>query len=790
MPKTRSVAAIAEGREFGESTAGPSDTENSMDTTVVNRFSEVEEMERQIAEEEQHHQREVELRQKLLAMRVQHRKEIEALEKQCVKPKCSSSIKEDDTDDAYQGQPYSFRDIEEGIEEYDGTASVSTWLSDLEATATMARWTERQKAIMCRKKLTGTAKAFIVTLQAGIDYQQLKWELQREFGEVVRASDVHRQLTARRRGNRESALDYVYAMQKIAQPIQLDEQSICEYIADSYTNDEKLRATLYEAQTIGELKSKLKFLERAASKEAPKRPLVREQRGAMENAKKRNCFSCGSSTHQLAEYPTKQEGPTCFKCGATGHRAKECANSRERKPQCFACGDIGHVSGKCTKKSTRVQTLTTTFPEVHVTIRNKENKAVVDTCSEVTLMRYDLFQELKLSPGELKPSVRIIRGYGGKQHNVCGEVTIEAGIDEVIEKIQFVVVPLGSIDSRLLIGLDVLGKVNYVIQNGSVKITKQVKHDKEPPNEDYHRVLRITCNDVQELDVPSKYRSVISGLVNNYNPSTNSNTESEMRIRMEGQEVVRTIPRRLAPLEKEIVKKQVREWLSDGIIQPSRSPYASAVVVVPKKDGSYRMCVDYREVNKLIVRDSYPMPNVEEQIDQLADARVYSVLDLKNSYFHVKVEEKSRQYTSFVTSDGQYEFLRAPFGLCISGNAFGRFINTALQELITDGTIMAFVDDIIIPATDEEHGLTALRRVLEVARYAGLQFNWKKCVFLKRRVEYLGYTIYDGRIEPSSQKIEKIPNYILTRVKKLSQAYCCSALKKTENYIRVIIIAG
>lgn len=100
-------------------------------------------------------------------------------------------------------------------------------------------------------------------------------------------------------------------------------------------------------------------------------------------------------------------------------------------------------------------------------------------------------------------------------------------------------------------------------------------------------------------------------------------------------------------------------------------------MVVPKKDGSYRVCVDYREINKKVVRDKFPMPNVEEQTDQLSEARVYTTLDLKNSYFHVPVEEKSREYTAFVTSSGQYEFLRAPFGLRTSGNGLGSITTSA-----------------------------------------------------------------------------------------------------------------
>lgn len=221
-----------------------------------------------------------------------------------------------------------------------------------------------------------------------------------------------------------------------------------------------------------------------------------------------------------------------------------------------------------------------------------------------------------------------------------------------------------------------------------------------------------------------------------------------------------------------MVRCQINEWLENGIIQPSDSEYASAVVVVPKKDGSRRVCVDFREVNKKVIRDNFPMPHMEEQIDQLCNAKVYTTLDLKNSYFHVPVDESSRKYTSFVTSDGQYEFLRAPFGLCTSGGAFGRFISAVLKDLISDGTIIVFVDDVIIPSKDEEEGLALLKTVLSVAEQGGLMFNWKKCVFLQRRVEFLGYTVYDGQVEPASGKIEKVKRFPQpTTVKQLQRFY-------------------
>jgi len=112
-------------------------------------------------------------------------------------------------------------------------------------------------------------------------------------------------------------------------------------------------------------------------------------------------------------------------------------------------------------------------------------------------------------------------------------------------------------------------------------------------------------------------------------------------------------PRRLAPLEKIAVDKQIREWLAEGIIRPSCSEYASPVVLVKKKDDTLRLCIDYRELNKKIVRDHHPLLLIDDQIDRLHAAVVFSTLDLRNGFFHVPVDEASVKYTSFVIPTGQ-----------------------------------------------------------------------------------------------------------------------------------------
>ncbi|GFW08679.1 retrovirus-related Pol polyprotein from transposon 297 [Trichonephila clavipes] len=209
-----------------------------------------------------------------------------------------------------------------------------------------------------------------------------------------------------------------------------------------------------------------------------------------------------------------------------------------------------------------------------------------------------------------------------------------------------------------------------------------------------------------------------------------------MKIILSDEKPIAQRSRRLSLPEKREVEKQIDEWLEQGIIRESCSDFSSPVVVCKKKDGTMRLCIDYRKLNKKIVKDRYPLPIIEEVLDKLGNGKIFTTLDLKNAFFHVDVDEASRKYTAFVTETGQYEFLKVPFGLSISSNYFQRYINYVFRELLRDGTLIIYLDDIIIPATDEKEACKKLARVLETASRYGIELNLKKCQFLQGKINF------------------------------------------------------
>ena len=166
--------------------------------------------------------------------------------------------------------------------------------------------------------------------------------------------------------------------------------------------------------------------------------------------------------------------------------------------------------------------------------------------------------------------------------------------------------------------------------------------------------------------------------------------------------------RRIAPPVVEEVRRHIQEMLDGGAIQPSQSPWCNAVVLVRKKDGSLRFCIDFRHLNQMTKKDAFPLPRMQETMESMVGACHFSCMDLKSRFWQVKMAEKSRQYTIFtVGSMGVYEFLRMPYGLCNAPATFQRLMQNCLGELNLSYALI-YLDDVIVYSRTEEEHLTRL----------------------------------------------------------------------------------
>ncbi|GFV46718.1 hypothetical protein TNCV_1881771 [Trichonephila clavipes] len=214
-------------------------------------------------------------------------------------------------------------------------------------------------------------------------------------------------------------------------------------------------------------------------------------------------------------------------------------------------------------------------------------------------------------------------------------------------------------------------------------------------------------------NVSQHNRAKVEQLLSTHTPKKTKTVNIELDIALTDDEPIFYKPRRLPFAERDIVDAQVDEWVKNGIVEPCSSPYASQVVVVKKKDGKSRVCIDYRRLNRKLIKDNYPLPLIDDILDCLQNAKIFTTLDLKNGFFHVAVNERSSKFTRFVTHNGQYQFRRMPFGLSTCPSNFMRYINAIFRHLISKSIVLPYMDDVVIPAANESEALEYLKIVLQ-----------------------------------------------------------------------------
>ncbi|MCY3927570.1 MAG: reverse transcriptase family protein, partial [Acidobacteria bacterium] len=232
---------------------------------------------------------------------------------------------------------------------------------------------------------------------------------------------------------------------------------------------------------------------------------------------------------------------------------------------------------------------------------------------------------------------------------------------------------------------------------------------------------------------------------------------------------IRQSRHRLPASLKDTVNSQIQDMLDTGVIQPSCSPWASPVVMVKKKDGTWRFCVDYRKVNAITHHDAYPLPRIDATLDSLAGSTLFTTLDLASGYWQVELESSDKEKTAFSTSKGHFEFNVMPFGLTNAPATFQRLMECVLAG-ISGELCLAYLDDIIVfSATFEEH-LHRLATVLQRLQAANLKLKPAKCHFAQSKVEYLGHIISGNGIQVDPKKTTAISDYpVPANVKQLKQ---------------------
>ncbi|MCH90079.1 gag-pol polyprotein, partial [Trifolium medium] len=222
-----------------------------------------------------------------------------------------------------------------------------------------------------------------------------------------------------------------------------------------------------------------------------------------------------------------------------------------------------------------------------------------------------------------------------------------------------------------------------------------------------------------------------------------------------GTSPVSMAPYRMSASELGELKKQLEELLEKKFIRPSVSPWGAPVLLVKKKEGSMRLCIDYRQLNKVTIKNKYPLPRIDDLMDQLMGACVFNKIDLRSGYHQIRVKAEDISKTAFRTRYGHYEYSVMPFGVTNAPGVFMEYMNRIFHPFL-DKFVVVFIDDILIYSKSEEEHVEHLRIVLEVLREKKLYAKLSKCEFWLKEICFLGHVISSGGIAVDPAKVDAL----------------------------------
>ncbi|KAJ9545125.1 hypothetical protein OSB04_024832 [Centaurea solstitialis] len=501
--------------------------------------------------------------------------------------------------------------------------------------------------------------------------------------------------------------------------------------------------------------------------------------------------------------------PTCFRCGQPGHLSRDCTTRRT----CYQCGSPDHFKtncpqlkrggapaprdrattvkddGKAAPAPARSRAFRMTAEEAKeapdvVTgtflVNSIRAKVLFDTGADYSYATPELLKHccVNLEPLDHPYEADTANGRVWVREFAKGcTVELEGCLVPVVLRL----IPMEGLDVVLRMDWMIKNKVKIDCEQKMVRInlpdgrtavvygTKRNRSTSLISVIKANRCIRKGCVwfmayvvdsgkdklEVKDVEVVRDYPEVfLEDLVN-----LPQDREIEFRIHLvPGATPIAKAPYRLAPSELKEMLAQLQELLDKGFILPSTSPWGAPVLFVKKKDGTMRMCIDYRELNKVIVKNKYPLPRIDDLFDQLQVAKFFSKIDLRSGYHQLKVKEEDIPKTAFRTRYGHFEFLVMSFGLTNSPAAFMDLMNRVCKPYL-DEFVIVFIDDIwIYSKTAEEHG-EHLRKVLEMLKRERLYAKFSKCEFWLKEVQFLGNIVTQEGIKVDPAKIEAIKDW-------------------------------
>ncbi|XP_076660773.1 uncharacterized protein LOC143364170 [Halictus rubicundus] len=436
----------------------------------------------------------------------------------------------------------------------------------------------------------------------------------------------------------------------------------------------------------------------------------------------------------------RREPTRCFNCSGTGHIAAKCTKPKRPSGSCFQCYSMDHQLAECPQRQAMrrqpqqqhqqqqqqpqqqwqyhnaASSINALQPAlvppystlVNFSIPNEIGNicqysliAMLDSGSPISLVKDSCI------PWHVKRPVSENDGnFSGVNESPIQILSIfhqEVEVESIKIKIKFHVVPGSTMRSPIILGRDFTSHplIKIMLDNGKAIIERKTQENAiDSLKNEFQEILNIEpiekSKDIgNELQINAEIgHNNIKKIKNMYvdyekeKKNSHKISDFKMNIVLKHEQPISFRPRRLSFVYKGKLRVLLDDLIERKAIRPSMSPYASPIVLVRKKSGEIRMCVDYRELNKITVKDNYPNQLIDDNIDQLREKRFFTALDLKDGYHHVRMAENSIKYTAFVTPLGQFEYLVCPFGLTNAPKVFSRFVFRCFEPLIRSNKLI------------------------------------------------------------------------------------------------------
>jgi hypothetical protein len=437
-----------------------------------------------------------------------------------------------------------------------------------------------------------------------------------------------------------------------------------------------------------------------------------------------------------------------------------------------------------------------TIPRVPVQVHGAPCQALLDTGSTLSLLNETFWNAFPSKPraSRVQGCHKILRTISGGEVILTTKVSLRIKIKSFSWTHHFY---LTSLCPTCLLGQDFISKASLIIHpdgfafanspsrkysfcytthDGETSaVDSKVKDDSSTDNEDFSQSCVATSMGTEEHSF-----SALESQSGAHSP-TPTNTENQLKsllsrfpdvicarlgathvlkydLEVNAHSPIRSTPYSLSPPKLIALKQHLRKLMDEGIIEPSFSQWSSPAFLIPKKDGTERLVVDYRRLNKLVKVDNFPTPNVENAFQYLSQAKYFTVIDLKSAFHQIPLSDPSKQYTAFVTQVGLFQFNRLPFGLTVSPQVFCRLMDLVLEDL-KYSCVYPYVDDLCIYSRDFEQHLRDVEAVLNKLRAAGLTVHPDKLKLAQRSIAFLGHIISNGTLSVDEERTKAVREF-------------------------------